>query len=381
MTLAVCDGIIGRADARCELVIFMMRRGLAVAAVLAQPTAARLTSRFTTRFGASAPIVLAPMGGCAGGALAAAVSAAGGIGLVGSGGESLDFLKHEWAIAQAFPGVERSRLGFGLNVKQLEEYPDGTLESTLQELQPAHVYLSFGDIAPHASTILASGAALYSNAGDCEGALAHARAGATCVVMQGSDAGGHTHNTASVFTLVPQARSALDAAGFAETLLVAAGGITDGRGLAASLVLGADAAILGTRLAAATESDYTPKQKAALVSVPCGAAGTTIGTFIDEIRGIAQHSSGLPGRCIVNKTTRLEPRWRAGAGDEEAAKLMREHSEGVVASGGEGLEWGATWAGTAVGLVKEVQPAAQIVSDVVSEAVAALQAGAAKVQQ
>ena len=318
------------------------------------------------------------MGGCAGGLLAASVSAAGGIGLVGSGGETLEYLREEWAIAIAHPRVERSRLGFGLNVKQLEEYSEGTLQAILQELQPAHVYLSFGDIAPHAPTILASGAALYSNAGDSAGALAHARAGASCVVVQGSDAGGHTHNAASVFTLLPQARSALDAAGFEDTLLVAAGGITDGRGLAASLVLGADAAILGTRLAAAAESTYTPQQKEALVSVPCGATGTTIGTFIDAIRGIDQHSSGLPGRCLVNKTTRLEDDWRAADGRRREA-LKREHSEGVVAAGGEGLEWGATWAGTGVGLVKAVQPAEAILSEVVSEAAGALQTGAARV--
>ena len=170
-----------------------MRASRVVAAAVAITTPAAALSvgtRFTDRLGATAPIVLAPMGGCAGGTLAAAVTAAGGIGLVGSGGETLDFLREEWAIALAHPQVERSRLGFGLNVGQLEEYSEGTLQSILRELQPAHVYLSFGDIAPHAATVLDHGAALYSNAGSCEAALAHARAGASCVVMQGSDAGG-----------------------------------------------------------------------------------------------------------------------------------------------------------------------------------------------
>ena len=197
--------------------------------------------------------------------------------------------------------------------------------------------------------------------------------------MQGSDAGGHTHNSASALTLVPQARSVLDASGFDETLLVAAGGITDGRGVAAALVLGADAAILGTRFAAARESTYTVRQKEALVSVRCGAEGTTIGTFIDAIRGIDQHSSGLPGRCLVNKTTRLEAEWSAeGSARKE---LMRRHSEGVDSTGGEGLEWGATWAGTAVGLVHAVQPAGEIVAEVMEEAAAALQKGAARVSR
>ena len=148
------------------------------------------------------------------------------------------------------------------------------------------MYLSFGALAPHAEAVLAAGAALYGNAGDCAVAVAHAAAGATAVVVQGSDAGGHTHETASAFALVPQARDALDAAGHGATLLVAAGGVSDGRGLAGALALGADAAVLGTRLAAAEESLYTEAQKDALVRVACGAEGTTLGRWIDEVRSV-----------------------------------------------------------------------------------------------
>ena len=363
----------------------MWRRSLVAAAAATPAAASVLRTRFTQRLGVTSPVVLAPMGGCAGGELAAAVSSAGGVGLVGSGGESLQYLLDQWAIAVAHPNVDRNALGFGLNVGQLEdEFPEGTLSRLMNELSPSHVYLSFGDIAPHAATVLECGAALYSNAGDCEGAIAHARAGATAVVVQGSDAGGHTHNSASVFTLVPQARSALDAAGFEGTLLVAAGGVSDGRGLAAALVLGADAAVLGTRFAAASESEYTRLQKEALVAVGCGAKGTTIGTFIDAVRGIDKHSSGLPGRCIANKTTRLEPEWNesreGAAGDQETReRIKRTHCEGVAAAGGEGLEWGATWAGTGTGLVKAVQPAATIVAEVLDEAASALKAGAGSV--
>ena len=336
-----------------------------------------LSTRFCERLGVLAPIVLAPMGGCAGGRLAAAVAGAGGVGLVGSGGESLEYLRTEWAEAMAQPNANRANLGFGININQLEEQPDGTLRQLLEELQPAHVYLSFGALAPHASTVLDAGAALYSNAGDCSTALAHARAGATCVVMQGSDAGGHTQNCASVFSLVPQARSALDAAGFADTLIVAAGGVADGRGVAAALALGADAVVLGTRLAAATESVYTESQKAALVATACGAEGTTIGTFIDAVRGIEKHSSGLPGRCIVNKTTRLEAAWHEARGDAEArGRLIAASRDGVAASG-EGLEWGATWAGASVGLVRSIEPAAAIIEQVMAEAVASIEASAA----
>ena len=335
-----------------------------------------LRTRFTTQLGA-APVILAPMGGCAGGALAAAVSVAGAVGLVGSGGESLDFLREEWAVALAAPH-DRDLLGFGLNVGQLDGYAPRTLEALLKELKPKHVYLSFGDCGTYASAVKNAGATLYSNCGDSEGAVAHAEAGVDVVVAQGSDAGGHTHPTASAFALVPQARAALDAAGHGSTLLAAAGGIADGRGLAAALVLGADAGVLGTTFAAARESTYTASQKRAVVETTCGASGTTLGTFIDAVRGIDHHSSGLPGRAVVNRSTRLEAAYLA-ADDAGRAELRAEHDAGVQATG-EGLDWGATWAGAACGLVTSVRPAAAIVDSVLGDARAALEQGAGMVE-
>lgn len=370
---------------RGRLVAWLVRAPVVVSWPLAKLGSAdtlefMLATRFCARLGSLAPIVLAPMGGCAGGRLAAAVSAAGGVGLVGSGGESLEYLRSEWSAAIASPDVHRHNLGFGMNINQLEEHPPGTLEALLEELQPAHLYLSFGNIGPHAQAALDAGVHLYSNAGNTETALAHARAGATCVVMQGSDAGGHTSDAASVFSLVPQARTALDLEGYAETLLVAAGGVSDGRGVAAALALGADAAVLGTRFAAAAESEYTDAQKAALVATSCGATGTTIGTFIDAVRGIDEHSSGCPGRCIVNKTTKLEAEWRRAGGDAGARAAIRATHEAGVAASGEGLEWGATWAGASVGLVTAVKPAEEIIAEVVAEATQAIRKSAAALQ-
>ena len=194
----------------------------------------------------------------------------------------------------------RANLGMGMNIRQLEDDPDPKAAlAALLALKPGHVYLSFGDIAPHAPAVLESGARLYTNAGDVETALQHARAGASVVVMQGSDGGGHTHCRASVFALVPEARSALDAAGYRDTLVAASGGVSDGRGLAAALMLGADAVVMGTRLAACSESEYTEQEKAALVATSDGARGTTFGRFHDALNGVNDHSSGLPGRCVV----------------------------------------------------------------------------------
>jgi len=303
------------------------------------------------------------------GRLAAAVSNAGGIGLVGSGGHTIDFLRTEWRAAQTCKH-NADLLGFGMNIKSLDSLPADTLGDLVRELRPAHVYLSFGSLEKYAREVLDNGAALYSNAGDVAVALQHASHGATCVVLQGSDAGGHTHHRASLMALLPECRSALDDAGFTETLLVAAGGVADGRGMAGSLVLGADAVILGTRLAAAEESDYSDTQKAALVQAKDGANTTTLGFFHDALLGIEEHSSGLPGRCLITDSSALQRRWeQADAAEREAIKKEHQNS---------GRE--TTWAGAAVGLIKRVQPAAEILNEVTREAVTALQGGNALVK-
>ena len=100
----------------------------------------------------------------------------------------------------------------------------------------------------------------------------------------------------------------------------------------------------------------------AQVSTRDGARSTTFGRFHDALNGINDHSSGLPGRCVVTRSTELENEWPGLPTDGEPAEfaekrsaILRKHREEVERAGGDGPEWGTVWAGAAVGLVTKVR--------------------------
>ena len=158
--------------------------------------------------------------------------------------------------------------------------------------KPVAVMLSFGDPREFAAEIRASGAVLICQ---CQN-LRHVRdaieAKADIVVAQGSEAGGHGATTRGTFTLVPEVADVLVRES-PDTMLLAAGGVADGRGLAAALALGADGVLVGTRFCAAEESLVRPLHRAALVDAD---GDSTVRTHVaDIVREIAMaqgiHSS------------------------------------------------------------------------------------------
>ena len=189
-----------------------------------------LRTRLTERFGIEHPIISAPMGTFAGGRLAAAVSNAGGLGLIGGGYGDGDWLDRE------FSAAGNARVGCGFITWSLAKRPE-LLDQVLAR-SPAALMLSFGAPAPFAVSIKQSGVPLICQVQSIAHARAAVDAGADVIVAQGGEAGGHSGHR-STLTLVPEVDDFLaDAA--PDTLLVAAGGIADGRGLAAALMLGAD---------------------------------------------------------------------------------------------------------------------------------------------
>jgi len=215
----------------------------------------RLKTRLTEKLGIKHPILLAPMNVFAGGKLAAAVSDAGGLGLIGGGYGDADWLEQQFAAARD------ARIGCGFITWSMARDPK-LLDQVLAK-QPAAIMLSFGEVEPHASRIRAQGVPLICQVQGMKYLREAVDAGADVVVAEGCEAGGHS-GYRGVFTLVPEAADYL-AKRSPDTVLVAAGGVGDGRGVAAALMLGADGVLVGTRFVASQESEASEGFRQAII--------------------------------------------------------------------------------------------------------------------
>jgi nitronate monooxygenase len=225
-------------------------------------THAALNTRFAQHFQLSTPIALAPMALATGGALAAcalslAYAQPGALGLIGGGYGDLTWTQREYTLAHELlkeDPLSHARLGCGFITWKLDENPEA-LKWVLTQ-KPCAIMLSFGDPRPYAQRIQAAGAKLICQVQRLDQVPQAIEAGAAVIVAQGGEAGGHGANALegrSTFTLVPEIADYL-AIHAPSTLLLAAGGVADGRGLAAALMLGADGVLVGSRLWATQES-------------------------------------------------------------------------------------------------------------------------------
>ncbi len=301
------------------------------------------------------PILLAPMGSAAGGRLAAAVTNAGGLGMVGSGYASAEAIRKELAEAG------NTRVGVGFILWALERNPSA-LDVAL-DARPAAVMLSFGDPTPFTARIKDAGCKIICQVQTLAQAREAAAAGADVIIAQGRDAGGHSGTTRGTMGLVPAVVDAV-----APIPVVAAGGIADGRGLAAALALGAAGVSMGTRFTASRESLWDQAMKAATLAA--GGDDTQQTRVFDIVRG-APWPAIYPGRALRNDFSR---RWH---GQEEALAADRERQEGAyLATSPDDFGTRVVWAGEGVDLVDEVLSASEIIERVVAEAVATLAHGA-----
>ena len=318
----------------------------------------RLTSQFELRH----PILLAPMDIAATARLATAVTEAGGLGLLGGGYGDRAWLERE------LEAVGDARVGCGFITWSMARQPE--LLDLVLARRPAALLLSFGDPMPFAARIADAGVPLICQVQNLAYARRAIEAGADVIVAQGGEAGGHGTGLRSTFTLVPEVAD-LVARTRPEVLVLAAGGIADGRGLAAALALGADGVMVGTRFWATPEADVNP-----LAQHHGSVAGgdDTIRTSVYDIVRTAPWPAQYNGRLLRND---FIDRWHGHETEllsdvPEAAAAYR----GAVAEGDFGVA--NMIVGESVGLVRDVQPARDVVDQMVEQAESILDRHAAR---
>lgn len=192
------------------------------------------------------------------------------------------------------------------------------------------------------------------------------------LVVQGSDAGGHgLARSASVITLVPEVCDALKTRQMEHVPVLAAGGIVDGRGMAASLALGASGVVMGTRFLASTQAKIAHGYQTEILRASDGGISTVRSTVYDRVRGIGGWPDRYDGRGVVNQS--YFDATERGMSDEENKRLYEEElKKGDFGWGPQGRL--TTYAGTGVGLVKDTLPASEIIEGVLIETQSVLSA-------
>ncbi len=216
-------------------------------------------SRFAKAFGLTTPIALAPMAGASGASLAAACCQAGALGLLGGGYGDLAWTEEEYSKTSQLLSTDpqaAARFGCGFITFKMEHDRSALDYALDRPTKPAALMLSFGDPTPYARDITDKGIPLICQIQSMAQLPQAVEAGASVIVAQGVEGGGHGYSAyegRSTFTFVPEIADWL-ARNAPDVMLLAAGGVADGRGLAAAINLGADGALLGSRLWATHES-------------------------------------------------------------------------------------------------------------------------------
>jgi nitronate monooxygenase len=293
--------------------------------------------------GIAKPLVLAPMGSVSGGALAAAVSRAGGLGLIGAGYGDADWIRRE------FQRAEGARVGIGFITWSLAKRPE--LLDLALEHKPSAVMLSFGDPRPFAAKIRKSGAKLICQVQSLAITRQALEAQPDVLVAQGTEAGGHGGER-SLFALLPAVK---DVAG--QVPVLAAGGIADRRGYEAAIALGAAGVLVGTRFSASAEALTAPQAKKRIVEASGDATVRT--TVFDVVRGYDW--GGITGRALRNKFTIA---WH-GKEATLAERIATERKAYFAAVERQDFDTALIFAGEAVDLIDAVLPAAEIVRRIV----------------
>ena len=309
-----------------------------------------MTTTLTSLLGITHPILSAPMAGIAGARLVAAVSQAGGFGILGGGYGEKAWLEQETAKLQKCTAP----FGIGFITWSMARQPE-VLDVALKA-KPRAIMLSFGDPKPFASRIKAAGSLLICQVQTEDMAKQALDAGADILIAQGTEAGGHGASRTTI-DIVP---SIIDLAA-GRVPVVAAGGIADGRGLAAMMVLGASGVLLGTRFYASVECDGADEAKKRICAA---SSGETVRSIIFDVSRRLWWPAPFTGRALINDHAR---RWM-GREVELVQNLDAMAAEYAAARDAGNFDIAGVFAGDGVGLIHDIPPAAEIVDRIATEA-------------
>ena len=323
-----------------------------------------LKTELCARLGIEHPILSAGFGPGAGPEVVAAVSNAGGCGVLGASGFRVPYLRGLIRRVRALTSKP-----FGVNLI-LEDIEEGPIEACLDERVPLLVFF-WGDPAPYVGPAHARGVKVAIQVGSAEEAREAAEAGVDFVIAQGVEAGGHVRGTTALSVLVPAVVDVV-----APLPVLASGGVADGRGLVAALSLGAQGVSMGTRFVASEEAFVPPLYKARIVS---SQAEDTV--YTEDLFDVGWPNA--PHRVLRNAIVR---EWEAAGRPPSGQRPGEGTTVGSRTRAGEtweipkyasitptpeytsDLEYLPFWAGQTCSLIHDIQPAGQIVRDIVAEA-------------
>ncbi len=309
-----------------------------------------LKTRLTEKLEIDVPILLAPMAFASGGALASVVTQAGGLGFIGGGYGDKDWLEQE------FNAAGNAVVGCGFITWSLANQPELLIQAL--ERSPKAIFLSFGDPAPFVDQIKQAGALLICQVQTLRDAKHAIDTGADIIVAQGAEAGGHGEKRAT-FTLVPEVADYIVKTA-PDVLLVAAGGIADGRGLAASLMLGADGVLVGSRFWAANEALVHPDMYQAAIDAT--GDDTLRSKIVDIVR-----ARNWPDRYTINLVENdFSKDWHGRETALKADKAAQQTWQDALDAGDAAIA--NVFVGEATGLIHDIKPAAQIIDEMIKQA-------------
>ncbi|MGI6736132.1 MAG: enoyl-[acyl-carrier-protein] reductase FabK [Anaerovoracaceae bacterium] len=299
-------------------------------------------NRVCERLGTEYPLIQGAMARIADSSLAAAVSGGGGLGIIASGGETADWLRQQIRHVR-----EQTDRPFGVNIMLLAPNVEELVDVVCEEKVPV-VTTGAGNPGKYIARLKEAGIVVVPVVANVTLARRVEHLGADAVVAEGCEAGGHIGESTTM-AMIPQMADALSIP------VIAAGGIGDGRGLAAAYMLGAEGVQLGTRFLVADECRIAPAYKKAILKAK---DSSTVATG---------RSTGHPVRVIKNKLARQVLHLEKEHADEaEIDRLCTGSLRAAVEDGD--VDYGSVMSGQIAGLVSREQPAAEIIREIFAEA-------------